>query len=122
MSLSLPPKKIHLYPFHLQRLRPPGGTDGYIQNVTALVMLMVQSCVTSPPVLPGVEWKPGDEGDGRPGDDRGDTPGGDGGGGNRASKRRRHHQDQQQSGLNPARSAATYFISRFLSRYVIFLQ
>ncbi|CAN0388582.1 unnamed protein product, partial [Hapterophycus canaliculatus] len=24
------------------------GTDGYIQNMTALVMLMVQSCVTRP--------------------------------------------------------------------------
>lgn len=102
---------------------PQGGTDGYIQNITALVMLLVQSCVTAAPVV-GAHCPPQVIAIVREGHS---TPTNDSGSrvvrhqeesASKRQKRQEHHyrQQQQQSGLGPARSAASYFVSRFLSR------
>lgn len=102
---------------------PQGGTDGYIQNITALVMLLVQSCVTAAPVV-GAHGAPQVIAIVREGHS---TPTNDGRSrvvrheeesASKRQKRQEYHyrQQQHQSGLGPARSAASYFVSRFLSR------
>lgn len=73
-------------------------------------MLMVQSCVTRPPSATGgvSTAEEGEEGGGLKVDKR-----------RRKQLQQQRQQEAQQSGLFPARNAATYFVSRFLSRYAI---
>lgn len=86
-------------------------------------MLLVQSCVTSPPILPNAPLAT--TGDPRRGGSNAGVSsspaaarGPDDGAGGRNRRRSIEQQAVQAAGVNPAKGAATFFASRFLSRYV----
>ncbi|CAM9827093.1 unnamed protein product, partial [Discosporangium mesarthrocarpum] len=108
LLLKMPSGKRSLRTFAIRNIPETiggGGTDGVIQNSTALIMLLVQACTTHPRSH-SPNPNPGDSGSDN---GRGGFVKGIGGG----------RQRQQQSGLGPGRGLCSYYASRFLARCLL---